>query len=196
MAGDKRYNVFDQDHDLPSFQEQVNWFRKEIRPIKSKILGILEGNHEEKIKKRLGYDFTAWLAEDLNTEYLHQISLLRLDCGFRTLRSLDVHGTGAPMTVGGQIAKLKRLMQNFEFPPDIISVGHWHRLDSVKFPVLDDDLKSKIKHFGFTGSFFRTYVNGTSNYASDRWLQPNLLGYLIYTITSDGGIECKERIFP
>lgn len=195
VAGDKRFNAFERDHSLPTFNDQVDWIYSSLESVKKKQMwGIVDGNHESKLSRRVGYDFSKKLADDLDIEYLDQISVLNIDCRFRQLVMLVTHGIGAPMTVGGQINKLRKLAQNFEHTPDIITVGHYHRLDSFKFPVLDNKMETKIKMMGFSGSYFKAHIEGTSNYAVNKWYPPTLIGYLRYKITRDD-IQCDEMAF-
>ena len=191
---DKRYNVYEVDDELPKFKDQVDWALKILKPIKKKIIGILEGNHEYKIKKNLGYDFTEFLAEELETNYLQQAGMLNLKTPWGEVRVFAMHGLGGGVTVGGQINRILKAINNLKDAPDITLVGHFHRLDSVPMPVLDDNLKVHKLLMGFTGSFYRTYLPGIPNYASDNMYPPSLIGYQRYVL-SEGHIHALPREF-
>jgi len=178
LAGDRRYNAYEADPDLITFKSQVDWTLAQLKPIRNKILGIIEGNHEEKIKKQVGYDFTEFMAEQLGCRYLHQSSMIHLETPWKTYKILAMHGIGGGATVGGQLNKIRRMIQNFYTAPDLVLVGHFHRLDSIVVPKMDDNMILKETHIGFTGCFYRTYVSGRPNYASDKWYSPSRIGGL------------------
>jgi hypothetical protein len=181
-TSDERYNPYEVDTELPKFKDQVDWIVMALKPIRKKILGILEGNHEFKLRKRIGYDFVEHLADELGTRYFYQSSIITLEMGWKTLRILALHGIGGGVTVGGQLTKIQSMASNFESAPELVLVGHFHRLDSITVPKMDDNLRVFPKYVGFTGSYYRTYVNGAPNYASDKWYSPSLIGYLKYTL--------------
>jgi len=190
---DKRYSMFDRDPDMNRFDDQMDFLLSVLEPAKKSIIGILEGNHEAKISRRVGYDFTRDLCNRLDVEYLHQLSHIEWDLGYRKISEIVAHGVGGAASIGGQIRRLKNLMQNFEVAPDLVSVGHYHRLDSVKFPMMNSSMNTKVKTLGFTGTYFRAHQNGTSNYAVNKWYGPSLIGHLEYEVTKND-IQSHERI--
>jgi len=189
VSGDKRFNPYELDVSLPTLKSQVDYFLRAIKPIRKKIIGLLEGNHEFTIKKKVGYDFSEFLAEQLDTIYLDQSSLLELNCSWGKYSVLAAHGIGGGQTLGGQLRKVQNLMANWESAPDITIVGHWHRLDSIAVPKMDAKLNVRTKHVGFTGSYYRTYVKGAPSYASDKWYSPSRIGYLQMRLT-------EKRVIP
>ena len=78
------------------------------------------------------------------------------------------------------------MMENFELAPDLVLVGHFHRLDSIFLPKLTHSLGVSVKHIGFTGCYYRTYMEGKPNYASDKWYSPSIIGYLEAHLSKEG----------
>ena len=117
-----------------------------LKPIKSKILMITRGGHEEHIYRMSGHDYMAQLAHDLgDIPYKPNGGMGIIKLGISTLNSnqpntgnaLDcvyyaVHGWGGARTIGAKVNKLEELAKVTEADCVILSHDHTqvvHRLN-------------------------------------------------------------------
>lgn len=106
-------------------------FERDFGPLRGKILGVLEGNHEEKLGRHLGMDFTALLAEFLEAPYLGYeaaivIGLKRPDIdNYYTTTLAITHGWGGGRYLGGKLNRLDQWAGWWD-NVDVFVSGHTH----------------------------------------------------------------------
>lgn len=112
---------FQQDMDL---KDQIATAVKYFEPIKDKIIGALDGNHEQRLSRYAGYSPTISICERLQIKYLESsaVVIFRLGCLKKILPSNRSthrprasfagyfhHTTGGGATPGGKINRVEKL---------------------------------------------------------------------------------------
>lgn len=170
--------------------------------IKSKLLGAVQGNHEENFMRRNKQEgLMQWLTNELGIMYLGYSALVDLvfvkDARFKkpkiinpeeidnktaTRNSFRVfihHGFGNALTEGGKLNTLIKCMERFQ--ADIYTVGHVHD-QSAKPIVLVGANESCTKltdvyRVGLiTGSYLKTYEQNCTNYGEKKGMRPVNIG--------------------
>lgn len=165
----------------------------ELKPFKSRIIGLLSGNHYmEFIEKHRGEETKthsdAWLARKLGTEYLGvmaAITLTLLDSRKRMgadVRIVAHHGTGGATTVGGSLNRVQRFLSGWH--ADVALMGDDHKRGCV--PTQDrlgvmrvggrDIITASTQFVARTGSFLRGFSPGKSSYVTDQCYTPTSIG--------------------
>jgi len=185
-------NRFDMDSLSPEYntvEKQYVAIRNMLMPIKHKIIGLLMGNHDYKIKKDMGMDIPRLLSTDLGVEYLGNVGIIKFTVGKSKFTTLALHGGGLATTMGGQINAIKRYSENLDTKPDVCLVGHYHRIDVIIDPRLSNTFETITKYLAITGSFFSTYKNWDDNYANRRFYSPLPIGCVMFELRKDGSIK-------
>ncbi len=147
---------------------EIGEMAKLFSPIKSRIIGIGTGNHEDQITKRCGTNPSKRLALDLGVGYLGYSFLSRLmfsENGGRS-RSLIIRGHhgwgGGCRTQGGSITKYSNDAKYFD--ADLFIYGHDHRkqYDKInRLTLVGNKLVQKPKHLILGGAWKKTYSDST-----------------------------------
>ena len=159
-----------------------------FNPIKDKILGIVSGNHEERISKSVGVNMTSLLAAELGLSHLYSdtSALIFLRFGYRKDKyhsgqySIYVnHGHGGGRRPGGKINALADFGSIID--ADCFIVGHTHLPASFK-----DSTFRIIPHAGNAVLRERLFVNTASaldytGYGNRGGYQPPSNSYPIIT---------------
>ena len=150
-----------------------------LRPIKSKLLGLLFGNHEDKLRKRGIGDPTHHLCEALGVPYCG------FSCFFKLIISPTIHRPGLVIFChhgyfsgrqrGSKVNNIERLAQHWV--ADVYLCGHSHDLFSTRSVRVGWEGDQKLL-FGNTGSFVETASWGTCNYSERSGYPPQKLGVL------------------
>ena len=143
-----------------------------LSPIKDRLICIGHGNHEEQVLKTCGTNMSKRLAKALGVEYLGYSFWFRLylnQAGAR-IRNVDIFSThgfgGGTRTEGGSITKYSKFADRFLC--DIMVVGHDHRKQYVRYPVMgikgvsDVKLIAQPKLVCLGGSWKKAYSTDTS----------------------------------
>lgn len=175
-------------------------------PLKEKLLGAIQGNHEENYMRRQEQEsLMNWLTTELGIKYLGYSALIDIvfvRCSkFETPRIISYdeakdddgknqgesksfrvfihHGFGNSLTEGGKLNTLIKLMERFI--ADIYVVAHVH--DPSAKPVvlvganenctkLTDVYRAGL----ITGSYLKTYEQGSTTYGEKKGMRPVPLG--------------------
>ena len=179
-------------------------------PAAHNCLGLLSGNHEVTISTRYDRDLMYRLTEGMRSkrggktnpnlqaldyEAVIVLRFTRHQKGGSSLVKLFLHhGAGAAATKGGQANKLLSMATVLP-EADAFICGHYHREDfwiehPMKLHFLDKNGSDPQEIVPMEGrqlfvqvqSFYRTYVKGSSNYASRRLYRPTGLGARVLRI--------------
>jgi len=143
-------NVHDNQFTLGDAKDFVT---EELRPIKDKILGCFEGNHEERILRAIGDSPIKDLSKFLDIEYFpNWCAYLFLSVGNYKDRKPDKyrpyiytaflhHMRGGGATPGGKINRLKRL--RYMALADIYFGAHIHIKATFKEKYITPDIRAK-----------------------------------------------------
>ena len=181
-------------------ESQRRWLVELFKPIKSKCLGLLYGNHEESCRLFNSQDIHLNLCRDLEVPNLGfscfvslifkrltgkndstVSSFLKIICRFE-------HGSGAAQSDGGKMNRLKQGMYAFE--GDIYGMGHLHDIKIDKMPYLylgnNKKIRERLKVGAITGSWFRAYRQGIrASYAERKGYRPTPVGCPMFVIKPD-----------
>ena len=201
-TSDKRFDIttidpryHDKLDDLATYQ-QID-FQNITEPIKDKCLGLLRGNHEEKIRLHYHRDICRRMCEDWNVPYLKDTTMIRLrfirkSKGMTTKPSSTVftifcsHSHIAGRRAGGKTNRLEDLMRMFD--ADIYFIAHGHQKVVVSSSSLSVPTSGELKLVNhrkigmMTGSYLRAYQQDVSCYAEKGLYCPSDLGATCVTI--------------
>ena len=189
---DKRFDLDNIDPANITAEKQYFTIRKFLKPIKEKIVCILSGNHEEKLKKLTSFDITHMLSEDLDTIDVGYSALLKLSNN-KTI--FVTHGDSTGTSIQGRIKKLLSIVNNFKRKPDIVCMGHTHALQLINNAYLKDDLNTGVDYLALTGSYYKTYIDGEENYGSRKLYSPLPTGCIKFKTNKLGEISGETVIF-
>lgn len=174
---------------------QVERVDEIFSPIWDKCLGLIEGNHDEAIRRHTHYDFMTELLKRANKKkeppwdrvpYGGVSCFVRLN--FKRKNSNDSHdfiiharhGEGAARTSGARALAVLRLAQSM-VNAHIILMGHLHGQEAPDIPERIILSKDKIRAFGgiatMTGAWIKAYMQGVPPSYLERWgFPPSALG--------------------
>ena len=204
--GDKRYDVQSADRKRfpnENLEEQYNYVLKKLAPIRSKIIGIHTGNHDEVLRKAHFEDYVLRLCFDLQVKYLGWVALTRLIFTRHEKKGVDSrnyilfsgHSGYAGQRAGGNLNRVEDLSSSFE--ADIYLTGHSHQIVCDKRNLLalnqDNKLVEKTQIFGVCGSFLSSYKVGNISYPESKLLRTTRTGTItISVLPYMGQIQCHE----
>lgn len=171
-----------------TLQEQVAFVTDRFKEAKGRTIGILSGNHEDGLCRRLGYDpYYAWCKEN-GTQYLGLMAKLSLTfpCG-ESFTIIATHGHGGGRKDGSSYNRIDDFLADHDV--DAAVQGHNHRIGTFVRTELKhegDEPARVYKRGGFTGSFYDGYVGSSVSYAERGMMRPLPLGYLIIEISPEG----------
>ena len=171
---------------LASFQTEA--IIRMFWPIRHRIMGILEGNHEDVIRRKYHFNPTDVMAERLGVPNLTYNAFIRWHIhrtpkGRQQTNTLVIyasHGFGAGRYAGGKVNNLLNLARGFE--ADIYLVGHVHEKigkDADRLYVThqgDPHVVARKKIFAITGCFLKVYEENSRNYGERHMYDPTPTG--------------------
>lgn len=166
--------VYEQELDPQSqMEEMTEW----LRPVAEKglIIGLLTGNHEERIYNATGFEPTHLMCRELNVPYLGSACYLLLRVGKQTYKVYATHGRSGARLPQTKLLACRRLADIAT--ADLYLMGHVHSLETNASIYFDANKSSRTKiqrtrHFVITGSFLE-YEN---SYAEAACLVPSRTG--------------------
>ncbi len=161
------------------------------KPIKSQMVGLLLGNHENDYARHQNAKIHDHICESLDITNLYSTAFI--DFTFRreksteahTFRGCFTHGSGNAITPGGKKTKLVRFMHQNE--ARFYGYGHVHSYDSHEEVIMTANQEGRIKQKtavgALAGCFRRTYTQGyPPDYGETRLYPPSILGCAMFTI--------------
>lgn len=105
-------------------------------PIKDRILGVVPGNHEDRIKQRTGFDIAMMYAGMLEAPYDPATMILALGTskrdGLRYKTVMFTHGWSSARSIGPRLA-MPTLLQQMVIDADVYITAHTHQ--PVAYPL-------------------------------------------------------------
>ena len=137
-----------------------------------RLLGLLMGNHEYRLKKTTGFDITKRLAKDLGVEYFKHAAYFKLKVNDVEYIVFAQHGYTGSRTDGGKLNVLIKL-QN-QAIADIYMVGHSHDVIAKPKPIyrLNGERELHDRIFVMSGS----YLEHWGSYGQMKGYSPSLIG--------------------
>ncbi len=203
LAGEKR---FDFDTIDPKYmqgrefgktvcEDMYDDLYKMLKPIQSKILCVLTGNHDDIMRAKYQKDWVYEIANKLKSKYMGMGGFLKLNFQSKnksissTIINL-AHGAYTGLRVGGNFNRIEDMVSGFE--ADIYLRGHSHQVGATKqaYFALNEkgEIIEKKRVFASTGSFLRGYIVGTTSYVELKDKRPTKIG----TITIEVNPFSKE----
>jgi hypothetical protein len=183
QIADKRWNPQTIDKRFFSPDDQYAYVTEKFRPIRKKILGLLEGNHDYSLEEKTGHQYVREMAKDLGVSYLGYVAFvkLRFEYNGKVLSAPVVfaaHTHFSGLTAGGNLNKISAISSYFD--ASVYLTGHTHRTlfdEALVFGVDGGgELVKYPKILASTGTFMETYVKGQHNYAEKSVLQATKTG--------------------
>lgn len=161
-----------------------------LHPIRSQCIGLLTGNHEEKVRLRDGHDLHYRLTHRLGAKDLGYDALLRwtfarrADRGgnhpSRVLWVFASHGSIAGRSDGGIVTRMGNLCMNVDADLYLLGHGHrtiWFQKTTLRAPQSGAmHLEGRVRSFAMTGTYRRTYTEGTRDYGEKAHFPPSQIG--------------------
>ncbi|MBC8273416.1 MAG: hypothetical protein H8E40_00385 [Chloroflexi bacterium] len=154
-----------------------------LSPIWSKCIGIIEGNHEDMIRRYHHYNAIEELLKKANKK--HKVHYAGVSCFVRILFKRGTeshefiiharHGEGSARTPGARALAVLRLSQSM-VNAHITLMGHLHGQESPDIPQRLILKGGKIKSFEtiatMTGAWLKGYMQGVPPCYFERWGSP------------------------
>lgn len=164
---------------------QCDAIDEQLSPIWNKCIGLIEGNHEDSIRRYNHYDLITELLKKANQK--HKVKYAGVQCfirlNFRRKNSNEAHdyiiharhGEGSARTSGARALAVLRLSQSM-INAHIVLMGHLHGQESPDIPQRLVLRSGKIKSFEtiatMTGAWVRAYMQGVPPCYLERWGSP------------------------
>ena len=172
-------------------KQDVDFFCDEIKHMKGKLLGLIEGNHTWTFDDN-GKTATQVMCEQMECPYMGWLSHLTITFKIYNKRQsvyiVACHGRAGGKRAGASINQVEDMKVIFP-AADIYVQGHDHNRGAWPIDVLlptpgrDHKLKQKRQFLCRSGSFLKGYESGKSNYVTSRLLRPADLGALKMVIS-------------
>jgi len=192
-------------HDIAHNQEE--YIIEKFRPIKDKIIGFIEGNHEITYKLHNYGDVQQHICDGIGVPNLgfscfYDLVFNRSGGDNHRYRLCLTHGSTGACTDSYKDTILKRWIDQNQ--ADIYAYAHVHDIKHKARQYLGVDKRGKIVNreaMGvMTGCFFKTYVQGIkATYGERRNFPPVKLGYPVieldiptYTLTFSETVDLKQ----
>jgi predicted phosphodiesterase len=160
-----------------SLNEQIEQILDYFSPLaeEGRILGITNGNHEDRTHKESGIDISRMFAEQLSVPYFKNGGHFRFRVGRQNYTAYFTHGSSGarlPWTKIKQPLDLGRFIS-----ADIIAIGHVHDLqvhsqEKQKVDFRGNIVKKEEQFYILTGH----YLNWENSYAQGKSLLPSKQG--------------------
>ncbi len=200
---DKRFEWTSLDRTLATPDEQYDYVKATLKPLRGKVLGVIEGNHDYKIKADRGHDYVKELAEYLDVDPKATGSSVFLRLKFNTggrWTKFDVfahHGATNSRSKGGKINKLEEMDRVFE--ADLYFMSHVHDFAPSMSPVMTVDNHMNVverrRYYALTGGFLKGYEKGVSNYVERGLFKPTILGGVYANLHASKTLRSNIRIW-
>jgi len=179
------------DHQDNIAEIQTEYIQSLFESIAEKCIGLIEGNHEDYIRRFLHVDVQRNLCKRLSVPNLGYSAWVKLRFARQNSNEHHVykcvfsHGSGWAMTPGAKVARLQRFMNAFD--ARVYGYGHVHDIITHTVPYLalseSNTIRQKERVGAMTGCWFRSYTQGVAaSYAEKRNYPPTSLGCPTFVI--------------
>jgi len=157
--------------------EQLRDMIEAFKPItkEGRLIGMLEGNHERRIRNLTGFDVTDTMCVMLNVPYFRAGKLVEITVknGKKEQKYpfYISHGGTSAITTAGKINAIKRMSTIAPFA-EIYCMAHTHTLLHSVDDGYDNTGNLIPKHYILTGSFMVHW----NSYAQEKGYAPNRMG--------------------
>jgi len=139
-------------------QNQYEKMVELLRPLANKklILGLLSGNHEERVYKTTGVNIGKMFARELNVPYLGDACWNQFKAGKQIYNIYSLHGRTGSRFDGTALLSIERISASFF--ADLVVMGHVHKCINsavIMQRVQNGIVKEHKKHLLITGSYLK-----------------------------------------
>lgn len=160
-----------------SVNEQLDNLNKWFKPLakQGRILGITNGNHEDRLFKSDGVDITRVLSQMLEVPYFKNGAFFKIRVGKQNYHLYATHGTSAARL---PYTKIKNCLDLARFiDSEIYVMGHVHdtQVHTQEYMFVDNKdkmIRKKPKYFILSGH----YLNWEDSYAQQASMVPSQQG--------------------
>jgi len=194
IHSDNRFDHDVIDPDLNTLDKQLSYVEFLFEDIADKCLFMLNGNHDDKIRKKYAFDLVADLCRRLNIDYAGYDAFVRLtfDRGSH-MTSIDIfasHGRGNGRTTGSKINNLEKMEEIAD--ADLYMFAHTHDIGVTKkvryYLNRHCKLVNREQTFVLTGGFLSGYSDEVSSlYTEKNLYKPSKVGCPIIKINPEDG---------
>lgn len=188
---------------------QLDRVDKLLSPVYDKFLTVIEGNHDDAIRKYTHYDFIKNFLKEMNKNRKVEVPYGGVSCflvlKFKRKNSSETHeyviharhGEGGARTSGARALAVLRLSQSM-VNAHITLMGHLHGQESPDIPQRLLYKEGKIRAFEaiatMTGAWLKAYMQDVPPCYLERWgTPPSKLGCPRIVIEPDKGIITLEK---
>jgi len=159
-------------------EEQIDGIIELLMPIKNKILCLIGGNHEERIRMRTSIDINKLIAKALDTTYVGSMCFLKIMVGTTNYVVFAAHGSTGAVSPAGKINAVMKYGTYID--ADLYLMGHVHELahHTTEYFRVDIGNKQIVKdkrHYVITGHYlnYGGYAEA-KGYAPGKTGSPNI----------------------
>ncbi len=139
-------------------QSQVEQMIEWLRPLAKKklLLGILSGNHENRVYDSTGINITKAMANELGCRFLGDACWNLFTIGSQRYSVYSLHGRTGAKFDGTALLALERISASFD--ADLVCMGHAHKAINSSIlsqRIVDGRVKEFKKHLVITGSYLK-----------------------------------------
>ena len=155
---------------------QMDYMVDLLEPIKDKILVMIPGNHEDKLRTRYSINVMERLNDDLCVNVGNYMTYLRLKFDRKQFHATPVtfwlhHGWFAGRKMGGKVNQLSDVASSYE--ADVHIAGHSHDLfattsEKISLPLCGMKTIKTKKIFINSGTFMETTSMGGTSYSEQK----------------------------
>ncbi len=155
---------------------QMDYMTKLLEPIRHKILVMIPGNHEDKLRTRYSIDVMKQLKENLDVNVGDYMTYFRLKFDRNQFHTVPVtfwlhHGFFAGRKMGGKVNQLSDVASSYE--ADVYIAGHSHDLfattsEKISLPLGGMNTVKTKKIFINSGTFMETTSIGGTSYSEQK----------------------------
>ena len=172
-------------------EDQTKHICSFFEPIRDKCIGLLEGNHEDCMRRFLKVNVQKNICERLELPNLGYSAWVKLRFSRENSKEHHVykcvftHGSGWAITPGAKMNRLQRFMNAFD--ARIYGYAHMHDIITHTVPYLElsdsNIIRQKERVGAVTGCWFKTYSQGVAaSYGEKKSYPPTSLGCPVFTI--------------
>jgi predicted phosphodiesterase len=155
---------------------QMNYIVELLMPIKNKILCMIPGNHEDKLRTRYSIDVMKQLESSLGVNVGDYMTYFRLKFNRNQFHAVPItfwlqHGWFAGRKMGGKVNQLSDVASSYE--ADVYIAGHSHDLfattaEKISLPIGGMNIVKSKKIFINSGTFMETTSMGGTSYSEQK----------------------------
>ena len=178
----KNFDFEHVDRDLLTTEDQYQYILEQFGKIKSRIVGLIEGEHDERTTPLTGHSWVRHLCHELECPYLGESAFFRIT--FQRInerRSWDFyvcHGRYSGRTFGGAMNKIISLGNDWN--ADVLAMGGTHFMGMTTLPRMElnnnCNLVKRRRAFLLTGTYLESYQENVTSYAEQKQYSPQKVG--------------------